>query len=124
MAETRDAVLVGKRLRGMRGGEVNRLRATALELLGSSPMIAHLASAAFLTAALAVPAVAQGPAQTGTGGDPASTIYAPNTSPVGRTMPPAAGGGARRDSNNLDRETAMERKDDKIDTGICIGCDK
>lgn len=87
-------------------------------------MIARLISAVALTAALAVPAVAQRPAQTGTGGDPGSTIYAPNTSPVGRTMPPAASGGARRDSVNPDRETAMERKNDKIDTGICIGCDK
>ncbi|CAO4178836.1 hypothetical protein [Methylorubrum aminovorans] len=87
-------------------------------------MIARLVSVAGLTAVLVVPAVAQGPAQTGTGGDPASTIYAPNTSPVGRTMPPAGAGGARRDSNNPDRETAMERKNDKIDTGICIGCDK
>ena len=89
-------------------------------------MIARLFSAAALTAVLAAPAFAQAPAQTGTGGDPASSVYAPNTSAVGRTMPPAGGGGARRerDANNPDRETAMERKNDKIDTGICIGCDK
>lgn len=87
-------------------------------------MIAPLFSAAALTLALAAPAVAQAPAQTGTGGDPTSTIYAPNTSSVGRTMPPAGGGGTRRDGNEPGRETSMERKDDKIDTGICIGCDK
>lgn len=87
-------------------------------------MIARLLSVAALTAALAAPAAAQGPAQTGTGGDPTSTIYAPNTSPIGRTMPPAGGGGARRDPGSTDRETSMERKNDKIDTGICIGCDK
>lgn len=86
-------------------------------------MIARLISAAALAAVFAAPAFAQGPAQTGTGGDPASTIYAPNTSSVGRTMPPA-GGGERRDPSSIDRETAMEKKDDKIDTGICIGCDK
>ncbi len=87
-------------------------------------MIARLLSVAALTAALAAPAAAQGPAQTGTGGDPTSTIYAPNTSAVGQTMPPPGAGGATRGSGNRDRETAMEKKNDKIDTGICIGCDK
>ncbi|APX86869.1 hypothetical protein BV511_20495 [Methylorubrum extorquens] len=87
-------------------------------------MITRLSFAAVLVAALATSAVAQAPAQTGTGGGPASTIYAPNTSAVGQTMPPAGAGGVRRDPGNPDRETAMEKKDDKIDTGICIGCDK
>lgn len=85
-------------------------------------MIARILSAAAVTSALTVSALAQSPAQTGTGGGANSTIYAPNTSPVGRTMPPVGGGGPRRDADNPDRKTTMERKDDKIDTGICIGC--
>jgi len=87
-------------------------------------MITRLSFAAVLVAALATSAAAQGPAQTGTGGGPTSTIYAPNTSVVGQTMPPPGAGGATRGSGNRDRETAMEKKNDKIDTGICIGCDK
>ncbi len=85
-------------------------------------MIARILTAAALTAALTASASAESPAQTGTGGGAHSTIYAPNTSPVGRTMPPAGAGGARRDADNPDRETSMEKKNDKIDTGICIGC--
>ncbi|MBD8907261.1 hypothetical protein [Methylorubrum zatmanii] len=87
-------------------------------------MITRTLSAMALSAAFILPAAAEAPYQTGTGGGPTSTIYAPNTSSVGRTMPPAGAGGERRDSTNMDRETRMERKDDKIDTGICIGCDK
>ncbi len=75
----------------------------------------------------ATAAAAQGP-QTGTGGSPSSTVTAPNTSAVGRTMPPAGGGGLdridRSESRSIDRETRTERKNDAIDTGICIGCNK
>ncbi|WP_232631203.1 hypothetical protein [Methylobacterium sp. Leaf118] len=84
--------------------------------------------AAVLTAALTAPAAAQTPSQTGTGGGAGSTVTAPNTSAVGRTMPPTGGGGVERidrsESRSIGRETAVERKNDKIDTGICIGCDK
>lgn len=80
-----------------------------------------------LAVAVATSAAAQGP-QTGTGGGPTSTVTAPNTSAVGRTMPPAGGGGLERidrsESRSIDRETKTERKDDAIDTGICIGCNK
>ena len=75
---------------------------------------------------IATAAAAQTP-QTGTGGGPTSTVTAPNTSAVGRTMPPAGGGLDRIDrseSRSIDRETRTERKNDKIDTGICIGCNK
>lgn len=91
-------------------------------------MTTRLLLAAVLTASVALPAAAQGPSQTGTGGNATSTVTAPNTSAVGRTMPPAGGGGTdridRSESRSIDRETAMDRKNDKIDTGICIGCDK
>lgn len=77
--------------------------------------------------AVATPVAAQGP-QTGTGGGPTSTVTAPNTSAVGRTMPPAGGGGLDRidrgEARSIERETRTERRNDKIDTGICIGCDK
>lgn len=72
---------------------------------------------------LATAVAAQAP-QTGTGGSPTSTVTAPNTSAVGRTMPPAGGGLDRGESRSIERETRTERKNDKIDTGICIGCDK
>lgn len=87
-------------------------------------MITRILSALALSAVVTPLAATETPYQTGTGGGPTSTIYAPNTSSVGRTMPPAGAGGERRDSTNMDRESRMERKDDKIDTGICIGCDK
>lgn len=85
-------------------------------------MIARTLSAAALMAALTLSAAAEPAARTGTGGGAESTIYAPNTSSVGRTMPPAGGGGVRREPESRDRETTMEKKNDKIDTGICIGC--
>lgn len=77
--------------------------------------------------AVATSAAAQSP-QTGTGGGPTSTVTAPNTSAVGRTMPPAGGGGLDRidrgEARSIERETRSERRNDRIDTGICIGCDK
>ncbi|MEH3119074.1 MAG: hypothetical protein PGN25_16170 [Methylorubrum populi] len=87
-------------------------------------MITRILFTAAMATAFAASAAAQAPTQTGTGGGPGSTIYVPNTSSVGRTMPPAGGGGERRDSTVSERESRMEKKDDKIDTGICIGCDK
>ncbi|GBU18874.1 MULTISPECIES: hypothetical protein [Methylobacterium] len=64
-------------------------------------------------------ASAQPAASTGTGGGPASTSTAPNTSTVGRTMPPAGAGGTER---GTPERTEMQKKDDGIQKGICIGC--
>ncbi|MBE7201726.1 MAG: hypothetical protein INR70_28520, partial [Parafilimonas terrae] len=46
---------------------------------------------ALLTLGAVAPLPARAQAQTGTGGGPTSTVTAPNTSAVGRTMPPAGG---------------------------------
>ena len=61
-------------------------------------------------------------AVTGTGGGPASTIYAPNTSSVGQTMPPAGAAGTATAGSSREARTAQEKADDKITQGICIGC--
>ncbi|WP_342149953.1 hypothetical protein [Methylorubrum sp. SB2] len=91
-------------------------------------MTQRILLATILTTAFATAAAAQTAPQTGTGGGPTSTVTAPNTSAVGRTMPPAGGGGLdridRSESRSIDRETKTERKNDAIDTGICIGCNK
>ena len=50
-----------------------------MTILGLSALLPMLAATA---------AAAQ--SQTGTGGGPTSTVTAPHTSPVGRTMPPAS----------------------------------
>lgn len=90
-------------------------------------MTMRILLATVLGAAFATAAAAQAP-QTGVGGGPTSTVTAPNTSAVGRTMPPAGGGGLdridRTESRSIERETRTERKNDSIDTGICIGCNK
>lgn len=88
-------------------------------------MTMRILLAAALGITVATAATAQ--TQTGTGGGPTSTVTAPNTSAVGRTMPPAGGGLDRIDrseSRSIERESRTERRNDKIDTGICIGCDK
>jgi hypothetical protein len=69
-------------------------------------------------------AQAQGlPDQTGTGGGPRSTITAPNTSSVGQTVP-RPGAVDHRLERRIDDRTREERVDDRIDTGICIGCNR
>ncbi|TGE02575.1 hypothetical protein [Methylobacterium nonmethylotrophicum] len=74
--------------------------------------------------AAASPASAQGlPDQTGTGSGPRSTITAPNTSSVGRTMPRPGSGDARLE-RRIDDRTRQEREDDRIDAGICVGCNR
>ncbi len=79
---------------------------------------------AVLFAALPCASVkAQAPAQTGTGGGAATTVTAPNTSAVGRTMPRGGGADAEME-RNLDRRTPQQAKDDEISKGICIGCNK
>ncbi|KAA0123792.1 hypothetical protein CIW48_11855 [Methylobacterium sp. P1-11] len=78
-----------------------------------------------LSLALLLPVLATGAAlaqvQTGTGGGPASTATAPNTSSVGRVMPPSRGAGAETPDDRLER-TPREADNDKLMRGICIGC--
>lgn len=62
-------------------------------------------------------------AATGTGGGPTSTVTAPNTSAVGRTMPPAGGdAGAATATDDRRQRTPEQKHDDKITKGICVGC--
>ena len=70
--------------------------------------------------ALMAPSSALAQAQTGTGGGPASTITAPNTSSVGQTVP--RGGGAATEGSRADQRTEQQKAEDKISRGICIGC--
>jgi hypothetical protein len=60
-------------------------------------------------------------AQTGTGGGPATTAPAPNTSSVGRVMPPSRGAGEATPDDRRER-TPQEAQNDKVMRGICIGC--
>ena len=60
-------------------------------------------------------------AQTGTGGGPATTATAPNTSSVGRVMPPSRGAGEAMADDRRDR-TARESQNDEVMRGICVGC--
>ncbi|GLS46861.1 hypothetical protein [Methylobacterium brachythecii] len=86
-------------------------------------MSARSIAAAFLliTASTAAPTLAQSVDQTGTGGGPASTLTAPNTSAVGQTKPPGAAAAPDRAESREARSDQMKR-DDKIMKGICIGC--
>jgi hypothetical protein len=79
----------------------------ALGLLGSLP-------------ALAQDAVSE----TGTGGGPASTIRAPNTSAVGQTVPKPGALGPDATGTVSPRNRQEERREDQIMKGICIGCSK
>lgn len=67
------------------------------------------------------PAAAFAQAQTGTGDGPGTTVTAPNTSVVGRTMPPGRGAGSATADERRER-TPQQMQDDKISQGICIGC--
>ena len=78
--------------------------------------------AAALGLAMPTAAFAGDPTVTGTGGGPTSTFYAPNTSPVGRVMPPGRGAGPESGAPNRDRPAAQQREADNIMRGICIGC--
>jgi len=66
-------------------------------------------------------ALAQSPAETGTGGDVTSTPRARNTTGVGQTKPPGAAAGGEAD-RNADQRTPQQKKDNEISKGICIGC--
>jgi hypothetical protein len=61
------------------------------------------------------------PDQTGTGGGPLSTQRAPNTSTVGRTMPPSRDASPAT-TGAIERRTPQQRRNDEISKGICIGC--
>ncbi|GJD36153.1 hypothetical protein [Methylobacterium aerolatum] len=78
---------------------------------------------AILVLGILAPVSALAQPATGTGGGPTTTVTAPNTSAVGRTMPPAGGdaGLATADENRRVR-TPEQKQDDKITKGICIGC--
>lgn len=84
------------------------------------PIRATIAALAF-AALLTTPAGAQTPSETGTGGGPSSTFYAPNTSAVGRVMPPSRGSAPDADASATAR-TPREKQADNIMRGICIGC--
>ena len=77
----------------------------------------------FMLLAIAGSSLAQAPDQTGTGAGPASTVRAPNTTAVGQTKPPGNAGApsSTEEGRNRDR---IEKKNDAIETGICIGCNK
>lgn len=71
---------------------------------------------------LGLPATALAQADlTGVGGGPLSTVTAPNTTAAGVTRPPS------RDASptwrhNPDRRSREELEDERIESGICIGC--
>lgn len=81
----------------------------------------QLAGALLLAILTASPALAQGPAQTGTGGGPTTTITAPNTAATGRTKPPGAAAGTDAPDDPQGR-TRQQREDTRIQKGICVGC--
>ncbi|WP_375462431.1 hypothetical protein [uncultured Methylobacterium sp.] len=85
------------------------------------PTPLQIAAALSALMPLATPPGAWAQAQTGTGGGAASTVTAPNTSDVGRTKPPGAAAGAANADDRRAR-TPEQKKDDKIQQGICIGC--
>ena len=81
-------------------------------------------AATVLAGALAASGAAQArdlPDETGTGGGPRSTVTAPNTSAVGRVMPHPGGADVRLE-RRIDARTRLERADDRIEDGICVGC--
>jgi hypothetical protein len=76
--------------------------------------------AALALLGLSAPALAQAD-RTGTGGGPFSTMTAPNTTAAGVTKPPG------RDASptwrdDPDRRSREELQDERIESGICIGC--
>ncbi|SFU89999.1 hypothetical protein SAMN02799631_02999 [Methylobacterium sp. 174MFSha1.1] len=72
-----------------------------------------------------LPALAQSSvSETGTGGGPASTIRAPNTSAVGQTVPKPGSLGPDETGTVTPRNRQEEKREDQIMKGICIGCSK
>ena len=89
----------------------------------SSLCLSAVSAVALCALSAAAPATALAQAGTGTGGGPASTVTAPNTSAVGRTMPPAGGdAGSATAGDDRRQRTPEQKQDDKITNGICIGC--
>ena len=76
---------------------------------------------AALAAALAVSG-ASAQDRTGVGGNPTSTVTAPNKSAVGQTKPPTGDAGGATADAPRDARTPQQNQDDKISQGICIGC--
>ena len=63
-----------------------------------------------------------GPDETGSGGGPDATITAPNTTATGVTKPPGVEEGPATPAEKRELKR-IERQDDKIDKGVCDGCD-
>lgn len=80
-----------------------------------------LSSLASILASILMVAPISAQTRTGTGGGPASTATAPNTSSIGRVMPPSRGAGAATPSDRRNR-TKREVQNDRLMRGICIGC--
>lgn len=58
---------------------------------------------------------------TGTGGGPATAAKAPYTTSTGATVP-RPGSVDRMETGSIDRRTNEDRVNDKVISGICIGC--
>lgn len=52
----------------------------------------------------------------------AEPTAAPYTSTLGRTMPPPGSGGPKAQNEGPYQKTATQKKMDRIQRGICIGC--
>ena len=70
-----------------------------------------------------LPALAQ-VSETGTGGGPASTIKAPNTTGTGQTVPKPGTLGPNETGTVTPQARREEKREDQIMKGICIGCSK
>ena len=70
-----------------------------------------------------LPALAQ-VSETGTGGGPASTIKAPNTTGTGQTVPKPGALGPNETATVSPQMRREAKREDAIMKGICIGCSK
>ncbi|AWB19962.1 hypothetical protein DA075_02620 [Methylobacterium currus] len=86
------------------------------------PLLASLLALGLLAPlpALALDSVSE----TGTGGGPASTIRAPNTTGTGQTVPKPGALGPDATGTVTPRNRQEEKREDQIMKGICIGCSK
>ncbi len=80
----------------------------------------RLPLSALMLLALAAPAAAQADL-TGTGGGPLSTQTAPYTTAEGVTKPPSRDA-SPTSRDNPERRTREELENERIESGICIGC--
>ncbi|MGY2047727.1 hypothetical protein [Methylobacterium sp. JK268] len=82
-----------------------------------------LRTALVVLAAMSTATLAQAQTdRTGTGSGPLSTQRAPNTTAVGRTKPPSRAASPAT-TGTVKHRTRIERQDDAISRGICVGCD-